>query len=267
MNCEDFESNVNDLAREQIMEAGVRAGALAHRDECAACAQRLEEESALSFMLGALASDTIAVQPPPLGSNVLLALRSNQLAVSGPMAGHWRYVAAAGVSLAAIFLIVIAVAVIRSRSVPSATVSSRPTPGIEESVSPGATPILPTPIAGSDEKTPPNRKVKTKRVNLNPHNLAKESVASHPNKDEETTATAEIITTDSAIEITTEFMPVGYASPANMEDGGQLVRVELPRSALVAFGLPMNVNRYDEKVKADVFFGLDGMARAIRFVQ
>jgi hypothetical protein len=29
----------------------------------------------------------------------------------------------------------------------------------------------------------------------------------------------------------------------------------------------MNFNRYDEKVKADVFFGMDGMARAIRFVQ
>ena len=54
---------------------------------------------------------------------------------------------------------------------------------------------------------------------------------------------------------------------ASLQEGGQLVRVELPRSALVAFGLPMNVNRYDEKVKADVFFGSDGMARAIRFVQ
>jgi hypothetical protein len=29
----------------------------------------------------------------------------------------------------------------------------------------------------------------------------------------------------------------------------------------------MNVNRYDEKVKADVLFGVDGMAHAIRFVQ
>ena len=45
------------------------------------------------------------------------------------------------------------------------------------------------------------------------------------------------------------------------------MRVRLPCSALVAFGLPMNVNRYDETVKADVFFGSDGMARAIRFVQ
>ena len=30
MNCEDFESNVNDLVREQIMEAGIRAQTLAH---------------------------------------------------------------------------------------------------------------------------------------------------------------------------------------------------------------------------------------------
>jgi hypothetical protein len=221
----------------------------------------------LSFMLGALTSDINALPPPPLGSNVLLALRSKHLAMSGPMAGHWRYVAGAGVSVAAIVLIVIAVAVIRSRSLTSTTVSIISTPGFQESAPPAVTPIPPTPVAGSHEKPQPNRKVKTKRVNLNPHLITKESLASLPNKGETTTATAQIINTDSATEITTEFMPVGYASPASMGDGGQLVRVELPRSALVAFGLPMNVNRYDEKVKADVFFSLDGMARAIRFVQ
>ena len=50
-------------------------------------------------------------------------------------------------------------------------------------------------------------------------------------------------------------------------DGGQIVRVELPRSALANFGLPVNMDRSNEKVKADVLFGVDGLAHAIRFIQ
>ena len=72
---------------------------------------------------------------------------------------------------------------------------------------------------------------------------------------------------DSNSEIATDFFPVGDGSTLGLEDGGQLVRVELPRSALVRFGFPVNIERANERVKADVLFGADGLARAIRFVQ
>ena len=52
-----------------------------------------------------------------------------------------------------------------------------------------------------------------------------------------------------------------------LQDGGQVMRVELPRSALAGFGLPVNMDRVNERVKADVLMGPDGQARAIRFVQ
>jgi hypothetical protein len=68
-------------------------------------------------------------------------------------------------------------------------------------------------------------------------------------------------------EVATYFMPIGYAGPINPQDGGQLVRVELPRSAMLSMGLPVNMDRYGERVKADVLLGPDGLARAIRFVQ
>jgi hypothetical protein len=68
-------------------------------------------------------------------------------------------------------------------------------------------------------------------------------------------------------EIATDFMPLGSLNPATLQDGGQIIRVEVPRSTLVNFGLPVNMDRYNEKVKADVLLGVDGMARAIRFVQ
>jgi len=45
------------------------------------------------------------------------------------------------------------------------------------------------------------------------------------------------------------------------------VRVKLPRSALLVFGLPMNEERALEQVQADVMLSNDGLLRAIRFVQ
>ena len=68
-------------------------------------------------------------------------------------------------------------------------------------------------------------------------------------------------------EIATDFIPLSYMTAVNLQDGGQIVRVELPRSALANFGLPVNMERYNEKVKADVLLGVDGLAHAIRFVQ
>jgi hypothetical protein len=52
-----------------------------------------------------------------------------------------------------------------------------------------------------------------------------------------------------------------------LQDGGQIIRVKLRRSALVKFGFPVNMERYNENVNADVLIGVDGLARAIRFVQ
>jgi hypothetical protein len=68
-------------------------------------------------------------------------------------------------------------------------------------------------------------------------------------------------------EIATEFLPITYGGNLSQLDDGQLVRVELPRSALQSFGLPVNAERAGERVKADVLLGHDGVARAIRFVK
>ncbi len=67
-------------------------------------------------------------------------------------------------------------------------------------------------------------------------------------------------------EIATDFLPVTYGGIANLADGGRMVRVELPRSAMASFGLPVNMDRANERVKADVLVGVDGLAHAIRFV-
>lgn len=68
-------------------------------------------------------------------------------------------------------------------------------------------------------------------------------------------------------EVTTDFIPLMQGGRFAQGEGGHLVRVELPRSALISFGLPVNAEAAGGRVKADVLLGEDGTARAIRFVR
>ena len=68
-------------------------------------------------------------------------------------------------------------------------------------------------------------------------------------------------------EFATEFLRVPGADPFESLDRGRLLRVQLPRSALEVFGLPVNESRWSERVQADVVLSEDGMVRAVRFVQ
>ena len=51
-----------------------------------------------------------------------------------------------------------------------------------------------------------------------------------------------------------------------LEIGTQIVRVEVPRSTLMMWGLPVNAERAGEMVQADVVIGEYGVARAIRIL-
>ena len=73
MNCQDFESNVDDLAREEMMEARVHAEALAHGEGCEACALRLEQQRSLSFKLRALARETSSAKSADNESILLIS--------------------------------------------------------------------------------------------------------------------------------------------------------------------------------------------------
>jgi anti-sigma factor RsiW len=63
------------------------------------------------------------------------------------------------------------------------------------------------------------------------------------------------------------FIPLpNAAGVAADEDDVNLVRVELPRSAMIALGLDVGADRAEEMVEADVMLGSNGMARAVRFL-
>jgi hypothetical protein len=68
-------------------------------------------------------------------------------------------------------------------------------------------------------------------------------------------------------EVATDFLPLTFVDDSRAPESGHVVRVKVPRSALIAFGVPMNMERAGELITADLVVGDDGLARAIRFVQ
>ena len=70
-----------------------------------------------------------------------------------------------------------------------------------------------------------------------------------------------------ATELATDYLPIGYGPGLRAGETVQVIRIRLPRSEMVRFGLPVQVERAHQPVQADVLIGEDGLARAIRFVQ
>jgi hypothetical protein len=70
---------------------------------------------------------------------------------------------------------------------------------------------------------------------------------------------------DTGDEVTTDFIPLNYdPAPAGTTS---VVRVQLPRTALIAFGLPVNEDRTEDVIQADLLLDEDGLTRAVRFVE
>ncbi|HEY3579966.1 MAG TPA: hypothetical protein VGK82_05460 [Pyrinomonadaceae bacterium] len=253
MNCQKFEQVVGDLARGRMMEAELRREALAHSEECEVCQARLRDEETLTRGLQLLAADMETLSAPPeMESKLREAFRSRNAVV--PLASRSvrpRYWWAA---VAAVLLLAMTVAAAWWRS--GATrqeLANETTPKKQVEVpSDPVEPPAPKPADYSavNEPLKPQPLPKSIHRNMTPRRAPETAMANHVTN-----------------EIATDFMPLGDFNPASLQDGGQIVRVKLRRSALVRFGLPVNMDRYNENVKADVLVGVDGLAHAIRFVQ
>jgi hypothetical protein len=62
------------------------------------------------------------------------------------------------------------------------------------------------------------------------------------------------------------FVPLPNVEQLAPNEQGDLVTVEVPRSAMIALGFEVSPERAAETVQAEVMFGPDGVARAVRFL-
>ncbi|HWQ33670.1 MAG TPA: hypothetical protein VNQ79_12525 [Blastocatellia bacterium] len=269
LNCRDFSRIVAELARERMMDVTVRADGLAHAAVCARCAARLADERALSAGLRALA----AVKPEPpaqLETALLTAFRQQAAVVSEEpqtvvrlqsarrlLTSDWRWWAAAA---AVLVLCALAAARMMNTSVrpgnePIAVHPQQVAPAPEHK-SAGApervsvkNDLRQDPRDGNHLTLVGNRKPQTRPV----HRAG--SAASQAVKPE----------SDGVEEVYSDFIPLGEGLTQTPLESGHLLRVKMPRSALPRFGLPLNPERANESINAEVLMSDDGMARAIRF--
>lgn len=253
MNCQSFENVVTDLAREQLIEAALREEALQHSAGCSACAARLSEERNLSVDLRALVAEMNSLGAPEQVESFLLAAFSEQRLVQA-RPQRWNYF---GLAAAAVLLMAFAIGVaawnLRAplASEAGAVIASKPIAD------------TPPPVVKSSPEPKPSATAK-------PARNSDSSKRRHVGKSRHSNARPDShqrVAGLSESEVTTDFVPIGYVNSASLQDGGSVVRVELPRSTIVSMGFALNMDRSGERVKADVLMGADGLARAIRFVQ
>jgi hypothetical protein len=258
MSCQEFEQIVLDVARGRLMDAAVRHSGLAHADECARCAARLADERALTTGLRALAATERAERHAParVEANLLAALRERRAAEirTAPVSarafawGRWAAVAA-----------LLAVALTPLSLWRSGGENAR---GLAETNRSLANVAEDWRLLVVNKQPPVVREPAGRRL-IRPAALAVNPAPAQLPRPVRVNRSGDVANR----ELTTEFFPLNGAGSFPATDEVQMVRVQLPRSALGSFGLPYSAERGNERVTADVIIGADGIARAVRFVR
>ena len=258
MNCREFETKVREIALG--MTAGSFDAALDHSKSCERCASMLRDQRALTAGLRMLAASDAGREASPASEQAMLrafrALRTSPPPARRREWAPWTWAAAA--------VLLLAFGVFAYRSIRW---------GSQKVVGPDKTAILtvsPSPDSkGIIAQGQPSKQYLSSRkkpvATTRPSPPIEGMTIIRPMIREEMTLYA--YETEEA----TDFFPVN--GPVNGDDvrapmeSGQLIRVQMPQTALAKFGLPVNLERGDIPVKADLLVGEDGLARAIRFVR
>jgi hypothetical protein len=251
MKCQDFEKLIIALARQELLEAAVREQSLAHTEVCIRCAARISEERALMAGVRAVVAEIARQEAPArLEATLLAAFREHTTAVASPTiiqmpisTRHWSRRKLTAVAAGILLLVsVITVFWLQSNALNQQRQAQAEWP---------MPPVAPESPMPSPE--PKQAAIETARQVIP---SSQRRVRHQASKDRLRDA-----------EVVTEFFPLLEGDDLSSLESGQIVRIELQGSELLAVGLPVDAAMAGEPVKADVVLGHDGLARAIRFVR
>ncbi|HMY72334.1 MAG TPA: hypothetical protein PLQ88_10925 [Blastocatellia bacterium] len=255
MNCRDFEQFVSELSRIELVDGEKvspknKIAAFTHASACEACGARLAAERALSRSLSALAESTGSEQAPArVKQSLRAAFEARQanaassnvipMPVRQPLMKRpwvWALAAAAAIALALMVW--------------------RPQSSNQKDVVAGASPTPPlTPVNPAPKTSEPQTDATPKLVYREREVKPKRSPRPHPQPPAQEN------------QLAASYIPLSYANASATPEESLVVRVEVPRTTLIAMGLPLNAERGNEMVKADLRVGLDGVPLAIRLVR
>lgn len=288
MNCHDFQAKAVDLASNKV-PAGDRGLLLRHAEVCRECADLLDGQRDLGFLLASVADSDRSSEPNPRIENLLAErVRSRGRSVPwGPdassaarsRAARWpgvlppngsSFVSFGGLRLAMAAAVVVAVAMAAAWS----RWSQAPRLAVPR-IEAGSSASLSQPPLALPPVSPTPGVSTTGRPGGKADRPASSSVAhAGPTRTRRPVSRAGAPLAPAAVpsreapevEMAGDFLPVGGPDLPPLESA-QVLRVRVPRDILLSFGFPMNPERGREPVQADILVGQDGMTRAIRFVR
>ncbi len=234
MTCEQFELILEDLVRAGDAAAAPNALGMFHAETCARCGKLLQEARALTAGLRTLATTTEGQQAPERVEAALrAAFAQNRKAASRARTLRW---VGGGAAAAALILAAVTAHIWRAtdRVEQAKTVVTPARPGGQlPRVGSGATANPAQSLGGVARK---NRRRASRILE----------------GDEQSDA---------------GFVLLPYGGALTPFERGQIVRIRMPRSALVPFGFSVNEEGASEWITADLLLEEDGAPRAIRFVR
>ena len=263
MNCDEFSKRLDEHDFRSQLRHGDDDALRDHAVICSTCNIRLEMEESLTAGLKMLADDDRKIAAPLFLRNDLLeafergSKPTRVNVVAFPVRSNWtRWALAAAASI--ILGSVLFFARWAPLSDPNRTASKViPAAAFEFSVE------LPTTVSR-------DTKDKTGLIPAGPDLAMSLRPSSIAHRTPQRFVQANGTRTETQIasnEVKSEFVPLTYLNDATAMDGGIVVRVEIAREQLATLGLPFDLERADDVIKADIVLGDDGVARAIRLVQ
>jgi hypothetical protein len=228
MDCPQFQEVLHELNRPGTEGATLCERALAHAELCGDCATLLIEVESLDFSLRQAAEESAELQAPPRLETLLLQEFRREKSATASRGVRWQL---AAFGIAAAVLLALGLSLHRQHLV---TRDGNGTSGVTS--------------AKTSTQAPDN----SATTAADP--IAKKNANS-----------ASAAQTDD-VEYTTAYMPLPYANDPSELEGGAVVRVVLPRAALVSYGLPVEGMGVADHVTADMVVSQDGTPQAIRLV-
>jgi hypothetical protein len=272
MNCHEFENVVVDLVRGAVADSSLGTRCWAHAANCPWCAERLLAQEKLTAGLEALTTCTDAMQAP---ERFEARLRDQFRAQFARNDGHtaerptklvmpklswinprgWVWAEAAAVLLLSLAGLM---AIMHRTELPVTTAQN-------VTVAKGT--ALHTTV-GTKNALVPAVSQKESTTGRPGANSVSKSRKNRTGKKNSKTPAIPTFRSTAKDELATNFYPLPYGSGLPLDDGWEIVRVSLPRSALATLGVPVAGELTSTApIKADIVVGGDGLARAIRFVE
>jgi hypothetical protein len=248
MSCQEFERTIIDFGRDHAVEASAHARALEHAEICAQCAARRTREQRMTAGLQALAVEEAAIDAPErIRSALRAAFDEQQAAAAAPPVSlrSARHKLLWGMAAAAMLLLSTITTALWLRE-------QRAKVDDKKAV------VTNHPIQQKTQGDPTEMPTGAQRAGaIHSPKAARSSGRSVRRR---------TLPVKESADDAGELFPLTFVAKSGPTEFVQTVRIEISRSKLLSMGLPVNIDRGEGPIKADLIIGEDGVARAVRII-